>query len=189
VEQELCDAVALARAALSATPSAPAGVELRDQTGSQGIPIYTDPVLVVRVLQNLVSNAVKFTPRGTVSVRVRPLADGPPGPGAEPAVRGPWVAWEVEDSGIGIAPEDQRAIFDEFRQVDGSATRRFGGAGLGLALSQGLAHRLGGEIRVESAPGEGSTFPLLLPASVVRAGDRPRDPEAPSATDTPEEPR
>ena len=74
------------------------------------------------------------------------------------------VLWRVEDTGIGIAPGDQAAIFDEFRQVDGSATRRFGGAGLGLALSQGLANRLGGEIRLRSVPGEGSVFTLAVPA-------------------------
>jgi signal transduction histidine kinase len=80
------------------------------------------------------------------------------------------VVWEVEDTGIGISADHQAAIFDEFRQVDGTTTRRFGGAGLGLALSKGLARRLGGDIDVESVPGEGSRFSLRLPAAVVHAG-------------------
>jgi signal transduction histidine kinase len=171
VERELCDAVALVRAALSAAPAPADGVELRTEAPPERVPIHTDAVLVVRILQKLISNAVKFTSEGTITVRVSTRNPDPEG-GAEgePARSGPMVVWEVEDTGIGIAPDAQSAIFDEFRQVDGSATRRFNGAGLGLALSQGLAYRLGGEITVESTLGEGSLFTLALPASVVHAG-------------------
>ena len=165
VEPELCDAVALARAAHGALSPPSGPVEVASHAPAERVPIHTDPVLVVRILQNLLSNAYKFTPRGRVDFRVR--VEKPEGRnGASPT-----VVWEVQDTGIGIDERDQRAIFDEFRQVDGSATRRFNGAGLGLALSQGLAHRLGGEITVVSALGEGSTFALRLPASVVHAGD------------------
>ena len=178
VERELCDAVALARAALSAAPTPAPAVQLRTEAPPDRIPIHTDPVLVVRILQKLISNAVKFTATGTVTVRVRSEVEE-----GEPSLdRGPTVIWEVEDTGIGIAEEDRHAIFDEFRQLDGSATRRFGGTGMGLALSQGLAHRLGGEIRLESTPGEGSTFTLALPATVIRAGQAQSD-DSPTTSD------
>jgi signal transduction histidine kinase len=161
VEPEQCDAVALLRAGLAAVPTELASAEVRMEAPGHPVPIETDPVLVVRVLQKLISNALKFTPRGTVTLRVRTgdgavaaEMDGDP-PGA--------VLWEVEDTGIGISPEDQEAIFDEFRQVDGSATRRFSGSGMGLAISRRIAARRGGTIRVSSEPSEGSTFTLLLP--------------------------
>ncbi|MBW3630007.1 MAG: GAF domain-containing sensor histidine kinase [Gemmatimonadetes bacterium] len=183
VERELCDAVALVRAALSGAPKPAGGVEIRTEAPPARIPIHTDAVLVVRVLQKLISNAVKFTTTGTVTIRVRtrdPEAEGSTD-GEAPLDRGPVVLWEVEDTGIGIAPDAQSAIFDEFRQVDGSATRRFNGAGLGLALSQGLAYRLGGEITVRSTLGEGSIFTLALPASVIHAGQGKPD-DSPSTS-------
>jgi signal transduction histidine kinase len=171
VERELCDAVALTRAALSNAPRPGPGVELLTELPAQRIPIHTDAVLVVRILQKLISNALKFTAAGSVTVRVRTRRpEVAPEAGGEPAGGGALVVWEVEDTGIGIAPDAQSTIFDEFRQVDGSATRRFNGAGLGLSLSQGLAQRLGGEITVRSTLGEGSLFTLALPSSVVHAG-------------------
>ncbi len=139
-------------------------MQLTTELPSAKVPIHTDPALVMRILQNMLSNAVKFTQEGSIALRLR-LEPGRNGAGG-----GPTVVWEVEDTGIGIAPEHHSTIFDEFRQVDGTATRRFGGTGLGLSLSLGLARRLGGEIRVESVPGEGSRFALRLPASVVHAG-------------------
>jgi signal transduction histidine kinase len=78
------------------------------------------------------------------------------------------VVWEVEDTGIGIEADELERIFDEFRQVDGSATRRFGGVGIGLALSRQLARRLGGDVTVRSEPGTGSLFSLALPAGLAR---------------------
>ncbi|MGH7504110.1 MAG: ATP-binding protein, partial [Longimicrobiales bacterium] len=74
-----------------------------------------------------------------------------------------WIEWVISDTGIGIDERDLDAIFDEFRQVDGSSTRLYGGTGLGLALSRRIARLLGGEIRVDSSPAAGSTFTLRLP--------------------------
>ncbi|HEX7243160.1 MAG TPA: HAMP domain-containing sensor histidine kinase [Longimicrobiaceae bacterium] len=167
-EIEPCDAVALARAALSTLPRPPAALELRTEFPGGAVPLLTDPGQVVRILRNLLSNAFKFTPSGTVALRVRATDLGPRPDGVADG-RG-FVIWEVEDTGIGIDPDEHERIFDEFRQVDGSATRRYGGTGLGLALSRGLARQLGGDITVRSGPGEGSTFTLALPAGTRRDG-------------------
>jgi signal transduction histidine kinase len=164
VQTEPCDAAALARAALASVRPPGPGVELRTESVAEVVPVRTDPVLVLRILQSLLANAVKFTARGSITVRIDMERPAPLPFPEERAGRPAYVLWKVEDTGIGIAPADQQAIFDDFRQVDGSATRRFGGAGLGLALSQGLARRLGGEIRLHSVPGEGSVFTLALPA-------------------------
>jgi signal transduction histidine kinase len=166
---ELCDAVEVARGALEAAPAPREGVQMILDAPDERIPLHTDPELVLRVLESLLSNAVKFTSNGSIVLRVRteePAADG------EPYPQGPDVVWEVVDSGIGIAPEDQELIFEEFRQLDGSSSRRFAGAGLGLAIARGLAERLRGEIGVRSAPGEGASFTFTLPSSVVHAGRR-----------------
>lgn len=105
---------------------------------------------VRQILLNLVGNAVKFTEQGWV--RITPTA-----------VRSSIVV-TVRDSGIGIAPENLGLIFEAFKQVDSSTTRRHDGAGLGLAIARRLARRMGGDITVTSAPGAGSTFALHLPA-------------------------
>jgi signal transduction histidine kinase/ActR/RegA family two-component response regulator len=108
-----------------------------------------DPLRLRQILVNLVSNAVKFTAKGWVRVLVRE-DDGSDGAGR--------LHVSVSDTGIGIAPEHQTAIFDPFSQADGSTTRRFGGTGLGLTISSTLVTMMGGRIWVESVPGEGSTF-------------------------------
>jgi CheY-like chemotaxis protein len=112
--------------------------------------IETDPQRLGQILKNLISNALKFTEAGGVSLRVSP---GPSGT----------LRFEVQDTGIGISEHQQEIIFDAFRQADGSTHRRYGGTGLGLTISRDLARLLGGEITVRSAPGEGSTFTLTLP--------------------------
>ena len=113
--------------------------------------IAADPDRLTQILLNLVGNAVKFTERGYVRSTVRMVGDG--------------VEISVADTGIGIAPEAQTAIFDEFRQADASTTRRFGGSGLGLAIAKRLVEMQSGTLTVESTLGAGSTFTLWLPAA------------------------
>jgi signal transduction histidine kinase/CheY-like chemotaxis protein/CHASE3 domain sensor protein len=120
--------------------------------------LETDPQRLQQILKNLLSNALKFTERGEVSVRV--AASGPER-----------VAFVVRDSGIGISRHDQDLIFEAFRQVDASVHRQHGGTGLGLTISRDLARRLGGDIFVESAPGEGATFSLVMPVALPPLAD------------------
>jgi signal transduction histidine kinase len=120
----------------------------------------TDRKKVVKILVSLLSNAYKFTPRGEVRASVA-IANGR-------------ALYRVEDTGIGIPPDAQAAVFDEFRQVDGSATRRYGGSGLGLALSRRLARLLGGDIALVSVPGAGSAFTVELPLETDDNGASPR---------------
>jgi signal transduction histidine kinase len=111
-----------------------------------------------RVLDNLIENAIKFTtPQGRVTVRVRQLEEDQ-------------VLLEVSDTGIGIRPDQQDLIFERFYQVDGSARRRYRGTGLGLALVKEIVENYGGQIRVESDVGQGTTFAVTLP--VFRQDDR-----------------
>jgi signal transduction histidine kinase len=125
------------------------GVALRVAEPEASVIMVSDRRKIMKLLTALLSNAYKFTTSGEIRVSV--------------TARNDIVRYSVSDTGIGI-PEDMRqAVFEEFRQVDGSSTRRFGGSGLGLALAQRLARLLGGEIFVESAPGEGSTFTVELP--------------------------
>ncbi len=166
------EAVQLFEQAAAAVGDPPEGVELRVETPDGRIPVTTDGEKVVKILENLLSNAYKFMTKGEVRVTVRQqrgfAASGiarRPDDAASNLGRGPIVEWVVEDGGIGIEPDDMESIFDEFRQVDGSSTRLYGGTGLGLALSLRLARLLRGEILVASEPGEGSTFTLRLPAS------------------------
>ena len=121
-----------------------------------------DPQRVRQIVANLLSNAVKFTdPGGRVSVRADATPDGPPGTPAAHA----WARIVVEDTGIGIAPEQLEAIFEPFVQAERGHTRTRGGTGLGLAISRRLARLMGGDLTVESEPGRGSSFTLWLPAA------------------------
>jgi PAS domain S-box-containing protein len=129
------------------------GLRLDLHLPPEPITMTTDQRALRQILANLVNNAIKYTERGSVCVELERVArDGHP-----------CVEFRVVDTGIGIAPEDQRRIFDPFEQVDESTTRRFQGVGLGLYLSSHLASLLGGRITVESEPGRGSTFTLSLP--------------------------
>jgi len=139
--------------------------------------VVGDPLRLRQILGNLVNNAIKFTESGKVSLRVTQEGDG--------------VAFAVTDTGIGVPPDQREQIFERFTQVEGQRSRRYGGVGLGLAISRLLAGAMGGElVLVESSPG-GSTFRLRLPLLETpryvdaTVGDQP----APLATDAAQRPR
>ena len=150
-----------------AARAATKGIELLCDSPAAKLPrVKLDAVRLRQVLVNLGGNAVKFTERGEVTLRLtsRGAADGSLN-----------IRVEVADTGVGIAPESQARIFDEFAQEDASTTRRFGGTGLGLAISRQLIELMGGRLEVSSTPGKGSTFsfelslPLADPASQMPA--------------------
>jgi len=154
-------------AELLATRSASQGVELVCDIDPQVPPsLRGDPSRIRQVLNNLLGNAVKFTEQGMVVVAVRVVSR---------TSREAILRFEVRDTGIGIPPERMHRLFRSFSQVDPSTSRRYGGTGLGLAISKQLVELMGGEIGVESVPGEGSTFWFTVVLET-----RPDDAPAPS---------
>ncbi|MBO9557267.1 MAG: PAS domain S-box protein [Caulobacter sp.] len=133
------------------------GLELKVDAPDLGL-ILTDPSRLRQALFNLVGNAVKFTLSGSVTLKVRRLEGGDPR-----------VAFEVIDTGVGIAAEAQARLFERFQQADASTTRRFGGSGLGLAITRRLAQMMGGEVVFTSREGVGSTFLLTIAAPPAQA--------------------
>ena len=115
-------------------------------------PLTVDPMRLRQILLNLLSNSCKFTKQGEVALRVRKVADGRD-----------WIELAVADTGIGLTAEQQAKLFQEFTQADSLTARRYGGTGLGLALSRKLARMMGGDVTVMSEPGNGSVFTVRLP--------------------------
>ena len=136
------------------------GLELRFDA-APGLPdkILGDPTRLRQVLINLIGNAEKFTSQGGIEVRIEPIEAGQR------------IRISVRDSGIGMDAATLGRLFKPFAQADESTTRKFGGTGLGLKISQDLVHAMGGEIQVESEPGVGSHFWFSLPSRQVPAGE------------------
>ncbi|AHG90353.1 ATP-binding region ATPase domain protein [Gemmatirosa kalamazoonensis] len=158
VQAEEFDPRAPLHEALSRVTNRPPAVALRvDEPTTVLRAARTDRKKMVKVLVSLLTNAFKFTASGEVRVSVE-VNDGR-------------VTYRVQDTGIGIPPDAQQMVFDEFRQVDGSAARRYGGSGLGLALARRLARLLGGDIELQSEVGVGSTFTVEVPLEYVAPAD------------------
>jgi signal transduction histidine kinase len=175
------------------------GLSLSIAVGASLPRVRTDPTHLRHILVNLIGNAIKYTPSGGIAVRARMVGSGqiqtglplsrratPEDPvlaSRAPDNRRAWIALQVIDTGVGIAPADQQRIFDEFEQVNagprGDSMQR--GTGLGLAISRRLARLLGGDIAVESELGKGSSFTVWLP---VHPSDMPMNTPTPATVET-----
>jgi signal transduction histidine kinase len=125
-------------------------VDVQENVGA----LTVDPMRLRQILLNLLSNACKFTKQGEVALRARKVSNG-----------GHFVELSVSDTGIGMTPEQQAKLFEEFSQADATTAQRFGGTGLGLAITRKLARMMGGDVMVTSEHGKGSMFTVRLPGS------------------------
>lgn len=141
---------------------------------SAGAPaeLTTDSQRLQQILKNLLANAIKFTDSGKVVLRVADAGEGR-------------VRFDVEDTGIGIPEDQQEAIFNAFRQADGTTRRKYGGSGLGLSISREFARLLGGSVSVASTPGQGSTFTLIVPVVSEAVAAEPREQSTEQVLSTP----
>jgi adenylate cyclase len=126
-------------------------VEAQENLGA----LNADSMRLKQILFNLLSNACKFTKQGEVKLQARKVANG--GNGRR------WIELSVADTGMGMTPEQQAKLFEEFSQANTSTAQRFGGTGLGLAIARKLARMMGGDVTVTSEPGKGSVFTVRLP--------------------------
>lgn len=137
-------------------------VEYKDNSKTHDAParLIGDSLRIEQILHELISNAIKFSEKGTIRVLSAVEQDD----------KGKfWLTYQVSDEGIGIAPENHKRIFEPFQQVDGSMTRQYGGNGIGLALCSQLAHHMGGNVTVQSTLGEGASFSLRIPTEICHA--------------------
>jgi len=156
------------------------GLTLTATIGSD-VPAYVsgDPQRLRQILVNLTANAVKFTQEGEVDIRVEKVGPDSPPRAKSPSgalMGGVQLLLRVRDTGIGIPPEVQHLVFENFTQADSSTSRKYGGTGLGLAICRQLVRFMGGDIWLVSEPGEGSTFFVTLPFA---PGSAPAEPQAP----------
>src|SRR6059036_1968356 len=152
------------------------GIDFEIEVHGANVPptIETDEQRLQQVLKNLLSNAFKFTEQGTVKLRIG-VAEGRQFASESLTRADAVLEFAVTDTGVGIAHDKLRLIFEAFQQADGTTSRRYGGTGLGLSISREIARLLGGEIHVESTPDEGSTFTLFLPSTFQRLEFKPHE--------------
>ena len=154
---------------LVAIQAAEKGLRLRNETTEAPLPVvWADAMRLRQVLLNLLNNAIKFTPQGSITVRVRTAPE--PSDGSSPRL----IRLEIEDTGVGVPPEKREAAFEEFVQFEQTESRRFRGAGLGLAISRRLVELMGGRIGLEGGrEGQGTLAWLVVPIAETTPSKRP----------------